>query len=133
MKHEREGSFAVILLFVLLLFPLFAQAQELDFGNDRSLWSNDGECDDPRFEGEGMASSLSSRNEGRDASDCRELYEAGRINLIGEEPAVLAARDALQAADALADDDVAAIKSLLRSLLEAVLRIEAGLERQGHI
>ncbi len=133
MKQERGRDFAISLVFVLLLFPLFAQAQELDFGNDRSLWSNDGECDDPRFEGEGMASSLSSRNEGRDASDCRELYEAGRINLIGEAPAARTARDALQAVDAIADDDVAAIKSLLRSLLEAVLRIEAGLEREGHI
>jgi uncharacterized protein YdeI (BOF family) len=28
-------------------------AQSINFGDDASQWSNDGECDDPRFEGRG--------------------------------------------------------------------------------
>ena len=53
----------------------------LDFGDDSSQWANDGECDDPRFAGDGMAETLLSEDEGRDASDCRDLFEQGRISL----------------------------------------------------
>ena len=57
-----------------------AQAQDgIDFGNDDSSWSNDGECDDPRFEGSGMASSLNRETIGKDATDCRTLLEEGSI------------------------------------------------------
>ncbi len=49
------------------------------FGDDSSEWANDGECDDPRFFGEGMATDLGTMDVGRDASDCRALLEAGRI------------------------------------------------------
>ena len=52
---------------------------DLDFGDDSSQWANDGECDDPRFAGDGMADTLLSEDEGRDASDCRNLFEQGRI------------------------------------------------------
>lgn len=60
-----------------------AQAQTPDFGDDSSRWAHDGECDDPRFEGEGMATFTSPEDEGADASDCRAAFEAGRIRLIG--------------------------------------------------
>lgn len=53
----------------------------IDFGDNSSLWSNDGECDDPRFDGDGMAISLTDENQGRDATDCQQLYSAGRIRL----------------------------------------------------
>lgn len=54
----------------------------IDFGNNESNYAFDGECDDPRFEGPGMASFLVDEDIKRDAFDCRELMEAGRINLI---------------------------------------------------
>lgn len=57
--------------------------QSIDFGDDTSEWAQDGECDDLRFEGKGMASSMSSQNRGRDAADCRRLFDAGRIRLFG--------------------------------------------------
>ena len=53
----------------------------VDFGDDSSEWSFDGECDDPRFIGDGMAASLLAEDRGRDASDCRSLYRAGHIRL----------------------------------------------------
>lgn len=61
-----------------------AQAEQpasIEFGSDASEWSNDGECDDPRFAGEGMAASLVTDNIGRDASDCRKAFEGDRIAL----------------------------------------------------
>ncbi|WP_119395244.1 hypothetical protein [Salinibius halmophilus] len=56
-------------------------ASGVDFGNDSSLWANDGVCDDPRFVGEGMAGSLDDSNARRDATDCRQAYEAQTIRL----------------------------------------------------
>ncbi len=55
----------------------------VDFGNNTSDWANDGECDDPRFEGRGMASVLLDEDLGRDANDCRSLFNAGMIRLVG--------------------------------------------------
>ena len=54
---------------------------DMDFGDDSSQWANDGECDDPRFAGAGAASVLLDEDLGRDASDCRQLFESGQIYL----------------------------------------------------
>jgi len=54
----------------------------VDFGDNSSVWANDGECDDPRFEGNGMAAATLDEDRGRDAVDCRAAYEAGTITLI---------------------------------------------------
>ncbi|MEJ8562871.1 hypothetical protein QTO30_17740 [Yoonia sp. GPGPB17] len=57
----------------------------IDFGNDDGEWSNDGECDDMRFEGPGMTSTpLLQDDIMRDASDCREAFEAGQLALRGQ-------------------------------------------------
>jgi hypothetical protein len=54
------------------------------FGNDNGDWSNDGECDDPRFTGAGMTTTpLLSDNVLRDASDCGAGYLAGTLTQIG--------------------------------------------------
>ena len=53
----------------------------IDFGADTSEWIHDGECDDPRFAGEGMAAVLLEEDRLADATDCRALFEAGRIRL----------------------------------------------------
>ncbi|MEO0982011.1 MAG: serine protease [Pseudomonadota bacterium] len=63
-----------------------AAAQDIDYGDDTSQWAKDGECDDPRFQGVGMADVLVEADLGRDASDCREGVEAGRLTLV-EAPA----------------------------------------------
>ena len=55
----------------------------IEFGDDTSDWAQDGECDDPRFEGDGMASVTIVDNRGRDAVDCRRLYDEGRVRLFG--------------------------------------------------
>jgi len=51
------------------------------FGDNSSKWANDGECDDPRFEGEGSATTLLEEDRGHDATNCRTLLEQGRIAL----------------------------------------------------
>ena len=58
-----------------------ALAQAPNFGDDSSQWSQDGECDDPRFQGTGMASTLIDADRFSDATDCRDLYNLGRITL----------------------------------------------------
>ena len=52
-----------------------------DFGDNSSRWANDGECDDPRFEGEGSAATLLDEDRGHDSTDCRALFDAGKIAL----------------------------------------------------
>ncbi|WP_316013585.1 hypothetical protein [Roseobacter sp. HKCCA0434] len=55
--------------------------EELDFGSDGGAWAGDGECDDPRFEGNGMASMLLDENAFNDRSDCRFLFDNNQIRL----------------------------------------------------
>jgi len=54
----------------------------IDFGVDNSTWAHDGECDDPRFEGDGSATYLSDANRYRDATDCRDLFDRGRVGFV---------------------------------------------------
>ncbi|MGB3337027.1 MAG: hypothetical protein WBA73_07610 [Devosia sp.] len=54
---------------------------DVDFGDDSSQWSNDGECDDPRFAGAGSAAELVDDDILKDATDCRTAYEAGTVTL----------------------------------------------------
>ena len=58
-----------------------AIAQEINFGNNDSDYSGDGECDDRRFEGVGMAESLRWTSVGGDAQDCSDAFDAGTITL----------------------------------------------------
>ena len=51
----------------------------VDYGDDSGQWTNDGECDDRRFVGQGMAQSLAWLDVGRDATDCQGLAESGAI------------------------------------------------------
>jgi hypothetical protein len=88
-EKRRLGS-AVLALALLsgLSLPALAQsAADIDFGDDTSEWANDGECDDPRFTGAGMASELEEIDTARDATDCRAAFEAGEITLADIEPA----------------------------------------------
>ncbi|UXN74574.1 hypothetical protein N8D56_05435 [Devosia sp. A8/3-2] len=52
----------------------------IDFGDDSGQWANDGECDDPRFKGEGSAEELLDEDIRKDATDCKAAYEAGTVS-----------------------------------------------------
>lgn len=56
---------------------------EIDYGDDTGDWARDGECDDPRFAGTGVASELLEADRGRDASDCRAAVAAGTASFLG--------------------------------------------------
>lgn len=56
-------------------------AAQIDFGDDSNEYANDGECDDRRFRGATMASSLNWERAGRDATDCRTGFESGQLSL----------------------------------------------------
>ena len=51
------------------------------FVDDSSLCARNGDCDDRRFFGLGMAKDLDIDDVGRDASDCRRAFEFGQITL----------------------------------------------------
>lgn len=55
------------------------QCKAISFGDDSGDYANDNECDDIRFEGSGMASSLGTESIGMDASDCSTFCAAGMI------------------------------------------------------
>ncbi len=70
-------------LALTILTPLSgAQAQNVNFGDNLSQWANDGECDDPRFVGNGMADILLDEDIRHDANDCRQLFSKGRISMV---------------------------------------------------
>ncbi|MGD2166498.1 MAG: caspase family protein [Gammaproteobacteria bacterium] len=69
------------------------------FGDDSSMWSEDGECDDPRFVGDGMASVLLDEDRFHDATDCRTLYQSGSIVLVAGEASANAHSGALEIGD----------------------------------
>lgn len=72
-------------------------AATVDFGDDNGEWANDNECDDKRFIGAGMTSTvLLDEDVGHDATDCRTAYEAGNLTL--RDAAGAAAPQALAAA-----------------------------------
>jgi hypothetical protein len=93
-------------VFALLLLAGTVSAQGgIDFGDDSGEWVRDGECDDPRFAGEGVADYLVDADLYRDATDCRKLLNEGRIRFVGDGDAGSIAdggvhRDRLAAGDA---------------------------------
>ena len=76
----RLGRAGAALAFCLVALPAALQAQP-DFGDDTSQWANDGECDDPRFEGKGSAETLLDADAYHDATDCRTLLDRGLVAL----------------------------------------------------
>lgn len=54
----------------------------INFGDNLSRWSLDGECDDERFEGVGMNGVLLAEDIGHDAADCMRLYKLGAIKRV---------------------------------------------------
>ena len=68
---------------LIRLFGVDPVSGRVHFGDDSSEYAHDGECDDIRFSGNGVAWILVDDERGRDATDCRQLYEAGGIQLFG--------------------------------------------------
>ena len=64
-----------------LSVPAGVAPNDVDWGDDSSIWSSDGNCDDPRFEGAGMHSLARAADVRKDATDCRALFEAGQVTL----------------------------------------------------
>ena len=62
-----------------------AGMQTVDFGDDASKYSRDGECDDPRFAGAGMTETpLLDSDIRHDATDCRSAFTQNRLTFKGE-------------------------------------------------
>lgn len=79
---KRTGlllSTIAALAFTITPMALAQDASGIDFGDDSGSWTEDGECDDPRFVGEGMAGSTSQADLFKDATDCKALFESGDI------------------------------------------------------
>jgi len=53
----------------------------IDFGDNSSDYADNGQCDDPRFEGPGADSVLLDSDLRADANDCQAQFEAGRVTL----------------------------------------------------
>ncbi|WP_156953395.1 hypothetical protein [Afifella pfennigii] len=65
-----------------IVFGKAPASEAVDFGDDAGRWANDGECDDPRFEGPGMTETpLLDSDIRHDATDCRQAFDAGRLRL----------------------------------------------------
>ena len=82
-----------LLCLAILAAPLCTAGQDIDFGEDSSPWANDGECDDPRFDGPGTADTLVDGDLLRDAADCLMLFERGEVWLRGDASLIVAGQD----------------------------------------
>ena len=56
-------------------------SSDVDFGDNASSYADDDQCDDPRFEGPGAASTLLDSDLQHDSADCKAAYEAGTVML----------------------------------------------------
>ena len=62
--------------------PATNTTSRIQWGDDSSKYSKDGECDDKRFTGAGMTTTpLLDSDIQHDATDCRAAYNAGRLTL----------------------------------------------------
>jgi hypothetical protein len=115
----RLGLACAVFAATLAAAPAALQAQS-DFGDNTSQWADDGECDDPRFEGEGAAETLLAEDRGHDAADCAALFAAGRIALRGAGGDIeLGDDDSEWARDGECDDPRFEGKGMAETLLEA--------------
>src|SRR5690606_29649272 len=56
----------------------------VDYGDDSGFFPLDGECDDPRFAGDGVWSNAGADGIRADASDCLAAVEAGTATYVGD-------------------------------------------------
>jgi len=92
MDANSNPLVAIFVTLAIVMCSLPARAQ-VAFGDDSSDWAFDGECDDPRFIGDGMAEVLLGEDRLADATDCRLLHDAGQIRLRSGDESVPGAVD----------------------------------------
>ncbi|WP_144049392.1 hypothetical protein [Vreelandella massiliensis] len=84
-NYVASGDYLQSTLYISERTPDFdissAAADSIEWGDNTSRWANDGECDDPRFDGPGVNSNNVSEDRYHDANDCRILHEQGQIYL----------------------------------------------------
>mgnify|MGYP000566094115 CR=1 FL=1 len=75
--------FATTLALTTCLLANPAFAQDINFGDDNGDYTNDGECDDPRFIGPNMADmdTLLADDILHDATDCADVFATGSISV----------------------------------------------------
>ena len=62
--------------------PVRTDSSRIQWGDNSSRFANDGECDDKRFVGAGMTSTILIDSDIKhDATDCRVAYEQGRLSI----------------------------------------------------
>lgn len=84
--------------FAALMGGATAQSDSIDFGDDKSIFAKDGECDDARFIGDLSSATFDPADIKHDATDCRAAYDSGYIRLReadDPEPASVDDQDAL--------------------------------------
>lgn len=72
-------------LLEVVRFTHVENSPDMDFGRDGGQWAYDGECDDPRFHGSGMAATTAAANAKQDATDCYRAYQTGRVEFTAVE------------------------------------------------
>ena len=83
-QHTKPLAFGLVLGLTLSLMPVLMAGQNAvplgrDFGDDSGPYPHDGECEDPRFEGNWVSPLANDEGLKRDASDCRTLVSQGLI------------------------------------------------------
>lgn len=85
MRKSVCNSLAALAVAVMAApVPVMAQEVSINFGDDSGRFSKDGECDDMRFDGAGMTTTLLIDSDVfHDATDCRTAYNQGRLRYLG--------------------------------------------------
>jgi hypothetical protein len=79
MLMTLKFAFAAAAFMVCTAAPL--HAQNIDFGDDSGVYSNDNACDDPRFVGSNTATGFDTDSLLHDATDCARAFAEKRIRL----------------------------------------------------
>ncbi|MEP2737320.1 MAG: hypothetical protein ABJP34_13610 [Erythrobacter sp.] len=81
----KRPFFAYLAAPLAVITPLHSVSAEdqaaLEFGDDTGEFASDGECDDVRYTGDGMAEILLTDSIGKDATDCKAAFKAGTISV----------------------------------------------------
>jgi hypothetical protein len=72
---------SITFAFALAVTPGLLGAENINFGDDASEWSKDGDCDDRRFRGKALAKGLDRDDIGHDATDCRNGFNTGNLTV----------------------------------------------------
>ena len=85
-KLKKMKCFFGLIGVITCLAIGLAFAQEFNFGDDSSERANHGECDDISFESPGMTKKILQQTDNitRDATDCRDAFNARQLKLASQ-------------------------------------------------